>query len=124
MGPYMSRAIATIHIQENTGSRTSSTTMDLRSHRRGHSSSVGGRSAGATTDGMTALKLDPNPECGLCTAAPKGGSRSPQRLGQLAIPLLPQITELLCLVRTLRGAIPRLADIFREIVKAGVREIA
>jgi hypothetical protein len=42
----------------------------------------------------------------------------------LAIPLLPQITKLLYLVRTLGGAIPRLADIFREIVETGVREIA
>jgi hypothetical protein len=61
--------------------------------------------------------------CGLCTATPKAGSRSPQWLGQLAIPLLPQITELLYLVRTLGGAIPRLADIFREIVETGFREI-
>jgi hypothetical protein len=42
----------------------------------------------------------------------------------LAIPLLPQITELLYLVRTLGGPIPRLADIFREIVETGIREIA
>ena len=63
-------------------------------------------------------------QCGSCTAAPEAGSRCPQWLGQLAIPLLPQITELRYLVRTLRGAIPRLANIFREIVETGVREIA
>jgi hypothetical protein len=42
----------------------------------------------------------------------------------LAIPLLPQIIEFRYLVRTLGGAIPRLADIFGEIVETGVREIA
>src|SRR5215203_1769058 len=60
----------------------------------------------------------------LCTTPPKGGSRSPQRLGQQAIPLLPQITELLYLVRTLGSTIARFADIFGEIVETGFREIA
>ena len=54
----------------------------------------------------------------------QGGSRSPQRLGQFAIPPLPRITELLYLVRALGGTIPRLADVFREIVETGFREIA
>jgi hypothetical protein len=48
----------------------------------------------------------------------------PRGLRQLAIPLLPQITELPYLVRALGGAIPRFADIVREIVETGVREIA
>jgi hypothetical protein len=52
MGPYISRVIAIIHIQENIGSMTSSTTADLRSHRNAHSRSVGGRWAGGITDGM------------------------------------------------------------------------
>src|SRR5262249_23090471 len=55
IGPYMSRAITTIQIQENTGRMTSSTTADMRSHRNADSRSVGGRSAGVTgvmSDGM------------------------------------------------------------------------
>ena len=48
----------------------------------------------------------------------------PRGLRQLAIPLLPQITELPYLVRALGGTIPRFADIVREIVETGVREIA
>ena len=46
IGPYMSRAITTIHIQETTGSRTSSTTAGARSYRNADSTMVGGRSAG------------------------------------------------------------------------------
>ena len=61
----------------------------------------------------------------IATVEWSGGAQwRPQRLGQLAIPLLPQITELRNLVRTLGGAVPRLADIFREIVETGVRKIA
>jgi hypothetical protein len=48
----MSRAIATIHIQENTGSIRSSAAADMRSCRKTHSRSVGGRSAGEITDGI------------------------------------------------------------------------
>jgi hypothetical protein len=40
------------------------------------------------------------------------------------MPLLLQITELLYPVPPFGGAIPPLADIFREIVETGVREIA
>jgi hypothetical protein len=72
----------------------------------------------------TPLKLEPNPALQFMHRAPKAGSRCPRRLGQLTIPLLPQITELRYLVRTLGGAILRLANIFREIVETGVREIA
>ena len=53
----------------------------------------------------------------LYTTAPGGGPRFPQRLGQLAIPLLPQISELLYLVRTLGSTIPRLADVLRRDCK-------
>jgi hypothetical protein len=42
----------------------------------------------------------------------------------LAIPLLPQISELLYLVRALGSTISRLADVLSEIVKTGFREIA
>jgi hypothetical protein len=50
--------------------------------------------------------------------------RSPQRFGQLAIPPLPQITELLYLVWTLGSSIPRFSNIFGEIVKTRFRQIA
>ena len=46
IGPYMSRAITTIHIQETSGSRTSRTTAGARSYRNADSTMVGGRSAG------------------------------------------------------------------------------
>ena len=46
IGPYMSRAIATIHIHETTGSSTSSTTVGVRSFRNADSKIVGGRSSG------------------------------------------------------------------------------
>ena len=38
---YMSRAMATIHIQENTGTMTSITTADMCSRRNADSRSVG-----------------------------------------------------------------------------------
>ena len=49
IGPYMSRAITMIHIQETVGSRTSSTTAGARSHCNADSRMVGGRSEGAGT---------------------------------------------------------------------------
>jgi hypothetical protein len=48
----MSRAIDTIQIQDNTGTMTSSTTVDIDSRRNADSRSVGGRSAGVLADGM------------------------------------------------------------------------
>ena len=53
MGPYMSRAITTIHIQEISGTRTSSITAGVRSYRNADSRIVGGcssRAAGWTID--------------------------------------------------------------------------
>ena len=47
IGPYMSRAITTIHIHETSGTRTSSTTAGVRSYRNADSRIVGGRSSGA-----------------------------------------------------------------------------
>ena len=46
IGPYMSRAITTIHIQETSGSSTSSTSSGARSYRNADSSLVSGRSSG------------------------------------------------------------------------------
>src|SRR5687767_12530351 len=47
MGPYMSRAITTIHTHETSGSRTSSTTAGVRLYRNTDSRIVGARSSGA-----------------------------------------------------------------------------
>ena len=44
IGPYMSRAIMTIHIHETSGSRISSTIAGVRSDRNADSRIVGGRS--------------------------------------------------------------------------------
>jgi hypothetical protein len=52
IGLYISRAIATIQIQESTGTMTSSTTAVSRSRRNADSRSAGGRSAGVPADGM------------------------------------------------------------------------
>src|SRR5262249_51955146 len=47
IGPYMSRAITTIHTHETSDSRTSSTTTGMRSCRNADSRIVSGRSPGA-----------------------------------------------------------------------------
>ena len=52
IGPYMSRAITTIHIQQTRGSRTSRTTAGVRSYRNADSTMVGGRSAGVAGPGI------------------------------------------------------------------------
>src|SRR4029079_13017029 len=52
MGPYMSRAITTIHIQQSAGSRIKSTTAAARSYRNACSTMVGGRSTGEAGPGM------------------------------------------------------------------------
>jgi hypothetical protein len=43
IGPYMSRAITAIHVQQSTGSRTRSTTAGARVCRNACSTMVGGR---------------------------------------------------------------------------------
>ena len=52
IGPYMSRAIATIHAQQTTGNRTSSTRAGVRSYRNACSTMVGGRSSGDAGPGI------------------------------------------------------------------------
>ena len=52
IGPYMSRAITTIHIQETSGSSTSSTSSGARSYRNADSSIVSGRSSGAVVSAI------------------------------------------------------------------------
>lgn len=52
IGPYMSRDIDTIQLQDTMGTMTSSTTVDIDSRRNADSRSVGGRSAGAPAAGM------------------------------------------------------------------------
>src|ERR1051326_5017347 len=47
MGPYMSRAITMIHIQDTRGDSTSSTSAGVRSYRNANSRIVGVRSSGA-----------------------------------------------------------------------------
>src|SRR4030095_13374339 len=46
IGPYMSRAITTIHTHDTSGSRSRSTTTGVRSYRNADSRIVGGRSPG------------------------------------------------------------------------------
>ena len=56
IGPYMSRAMTAIHVQQATGSRTRRTTAAARSYRSACSTMVGGRSAadaGPGIDGST-----------------------------------------------------------------------
>ena len=59
IGPYMSRAITTIHIHDTSGVRTSSTSTGLRSYRNADSRIVGVRSSGAgcAMDGITISKV-------------------------------------------------------------------
>jgi hypothetical protein len=52
IGPYMSRAIATIHAQETTGSSISSTSKGAPSYRNADSMIVSGRSPGAVVPGL------------------------------------------------------------------------
>src|SRR5688572_32504838 len=52
IGPYMSRAITTIHIQETSGSNTISTSNGVRSYRNADSRVVSGRSSGVSVSGI------------------------------------------------------------------------
>src|SRR5688572_33129204 len=47
IGPYMSRAITTIHIHETSGRTISNTTVGVRLYRNADSIIVGGRASGA-----------------------------------------------------------------------------
>src|SRR5688572_12166855 len=58
MGPYMSRAITTIHSQQTRGSRTRRTTAAARSYCNADSTMVGERSAGVADPGIEGSTTD------------------------------------------------------------------
>src|SRR5687768_17510602 len=69
IGPYISRAITTIHIQETSGVRTSNTTAGVRSYRNADSKIVAVRSSGAgcAIEGITIPEvLSPVAACDGC----------------------------------------------------------